>query len=175
MWTIKNFKDTFKFMIISILIWGFGYLLMYVTKWVIASIVLGKDYIVESLNKAKIRINGEVEYLNGSNIWIQDLRRNFNNINPIFYIRKKYIIYVLVPTITIIMLLINKYRNKDNSYLYVILLLGLIPYIRYVMMSNHSYYHFFFTFRIQLVTIIAFVLIILNNFKKSHKKNKKLE
>ena len=101
MWTIKNFKDAFKFMIISILIWGSGYLLMFVTKWVIASIVLGKDYIVESLNKAKIRINGEVEYLNGSNIWIQDLRRNFNNINPIFYIRKKYIIYVLVPTITI--------------------------------------------------------------------------
>ena len=36
----------------------------------------------------------------------------------------------------------------------------IIPYIRYIVLHNHSYVHSFFTYRAQMATIIAVVLIV---------------
>lgn len=168
---LRGFKDVLKLIVISVLIWGVSYIAMYITKWIIASIILHKNYLVEALEKGNIRISGEVRYLERSEMWIEAIRRNFNNLYPIFFIRKKYIIYILLPTILIISLLINnyKYKNKNNGYIYGLLIIGLLPYIRYILLTNHSCYHYIFTFRLQLVTIICFLLIIINTFIKKVK------
>ena len=171
---INNFKGIFKFIIISLVIWGIGYILMYFTKWIIASLVLGRNCVEEAMNRAMMRINGNAVYGESRNkLWVEAIQRNFNNLQPILYVKKKYIIYVLVPIITIIMLLINKYRNRNNNYLYGLLLIGLIPYIRYIIIVNHSCYHYFFTSRTQLVTAMAFILIVLNAFEKESRRKTK--
>ena len=162
---IKTLKDTLKFIIISILVWGIAYVGMYVAKWIIATIILHRDCINETIEKAHIRINGDVRYVEESKMWIEAIRRNFNNLYPIFFVRKKYIIYVSIPIIVLIILLIKKYQDdryktKQFIYLISILIIGLIPYIRYVLLTNHSCYHYIFTFRIQLATIMVFVLIV---------------
>ena len=167
---LLGFKDTFKFIIVSILIWSVSYIAMYIAKWVIASIVLNKNYIIEAIQKGKIRINGEVRYVEEGKMWIEAIRRNFNNLYPIYFIRKKIIIYVLLPVILIIFLLINNYRykNKYNGYIYGLLIIGLLPYIRYILLPNHSCYHYIFTFRLQLVTIVCFFAIIMQAFTKEN-------
>lgn len=166
---LGGFKEIIIFIIKSLIIWGLGYILMFVVKWIIASIVLGRNCIIEAIEKAEVRVNGQIGNIPNGKIWLEVIRKNFNNLQPIFYIRKKYIVYVLIPTITIIMLLINKYKNKTNTYVYSLIILGLIPYIRYSILLNHSYRHFFFTFRLQLVTVMAFVLVLLNVFKRKNK------
>lgn len=168
---LGNLKEIIIFIIKSLIIWGLGYMLMFIAKWIIASIILRRNCIVEAIEKAGVRINGDVVGLSSNKLWIGALKKNFDNLQPIFYVRKKYIIYVLIPTITIIMLLINRYKDKNMFYLYGMLILGLIPYIRYSILLNHSYRHYFFTFRLQLVTIMAFILIVLNVFERKRVKD----
>ena len=168
---LGNLKEIIIFIIKSLAIWGLGYILMFIAKWIIASIILGRNCIVEAIEKAEVRINGDVVGLSSNKLWIGVLKKNFDNLQPIFYVRKKYIIYVLIPTITVIMLLINGYKDKNMFYLYGMLVLGLIPYIRYSILLNHSYRHFFFTFRLQLVTIMAFILIVFNVFERKRVKD----
>lgn len=38
---------------------------------------------------------------------------------------------------------------------------GIIPYVRYLVLHNHSYVHFFFTYRAQAATIMALFFILL--------------
>ena len=174
---LTGFKDILKFIIASILIWGISYIAMYIAKWIIASIVLNKNYIIEAIQKGSTRINGEVRYVEEERMWIEAIRRNFNNLYPIYFIRKKFIIYILLPVILVIFLLINNYRhkNKYNGYIYGLLIIGLLPYARYILLPNHSCYHYIFTFRLQLVTIVCFFAIIMQAFVKKNKEGKELK
>lgn len=54
---LKNFKEGMKFIVISSILWGSGYVAMWCTKWVLASLILkinAMDYVLEN---AKLRIN----------------------------------------------------------------------------------------------------------------------
>ena len=46
------------------------------------------------------------------------------------------------------------------------LLVGIIPYIRYLVLANHSYLHCFFTFRAQFATVMALALILIYTTSK---------
>ena len=50
--------------------------------------------------------------------------------------------------------------NIDNKMILLYALVGLIPYMRYVVLHNHSYLHYFFTYRAQMATILAILLIL---------------
>ena len=38
--------------------------------------------------------------------------------------------------------------------------LGLVPYVRYLVLHNHAWLHCFFTYRAQLATVLAVVMIL---------------
>ena len=46
------------------------------------------------------------------------------------------------------------------------MLIALVPYIRYIVIRNHSYVHYFFVFRTQIIAIIAIVLAIVYSYDK---------
>lgn len=139
--------------------WGFGYVGMWMMKWLIASIVLSENvmpYVSEHIGE---RIGGDLgigllQYIFGA-IW--------NNIKCLFPFE-----YGVIGAFTGIALVIipvyvgyvyyGKHINKKCVILYT--LIGLIPYIRYAVLHNHSYLHCFFTYRAQMATILAVVLIL---------------
>lgn len=139
--------------------WGFGYVGMWMMKWLIASIVLSENvmpYVSEHIGE---RIGGDLgigllQYIFGA-IW--------NNIKCLFPFE-----YGVIGAFTGIALVIipvyvgyvyyGKHINKKCVILYT--LIGLIPYIRYAILHNHSYLHCFFTYRAQMATILAVVLIL---------------
>ncbi len=52
-------------------------------------------------------------------------------------------------------------RGSINGYLVTALsIMAIIPYIRFIVLHNHSYIHYFFTYRAQAATIMAIVLIV---------------
>lgn len=140
-------------------VWGFGYVGMWMMKWLIASIVLSENvmpYVSEHIGE---RIGGDLgigllQYIFGA-IW--------NNIKCLFPFE-----YGVIGAFTGIALVIipvyvgyvyyGKHINKKCVILYT--LIGLIPYIRYAILHNHSYLHCFFTYRAQMATILAVVLIL---------------
>lgn len=169
---IVTTKDTLKFIFTSLILWLIAYAGMYLAKWVLASIILNKNCIIEAIQDANIRINGEVRYLEKSEMWLQAIKRNFDTLNPIFFMRKKYYLYAMLPIIWIGILLINRHQGKKTSYLVSMSILALMPYLRYIALRNHSCYHFMFTFRLQLVTIIIVILFALQMFTKNKQQNK---
>ena len=67
-------------------------------------------------------------------------------------------------------------RNYSGTMILLCILLGLVPYLRYTVLENHAYLHYFFTYRAQLVTITALLFITyefgLKNLRKSLSKQK---
>lgn len=152
-------KNSFHITGKAVAAWGFGYVGMWMMKWLIASIVLSENvmpYVSEHIGE---RIGGDLgigllQYIFGA-IW--------NNIKCLFPFE-----YGIIGAFTGIALVIfpvyvgyvyyGKHINKKCVILYT--LIGLIPYIRYAVLHNHSYLHCFFTYRAQMATILAVVLIL---------------
>ena len=98
------------------LVWGFGYVGMWVMKWVMASLILGENvmpYVTEHIGE---RLYGDI------------------GVRQLTYICGWHILMYMLP--------------------------GLVPYIRYLVLHNHSYLHCFFTYRAQMATVLAIVLIL---------------
>jgi len=53
------------------------------------------------------------------------------------------------------------HKNRINKpWILLLLMIGAVPYIRYMVLSNHAYLHFFFTYRAQMAAIVALVMIL---------------
>lgn len=57
-------------------------------------------------------------------------------------------------------------KKKIEEVSKILLLIALIPYIRYLVMSNHSYSHYWFTFRAQISSVMALLLAVAVNLDK---------
>lgn len=150
--TVKN--------IVSIIImWGIGYAGMWVMKWILASFVIGESMLPYLTNNVAERLSGDIgigitEYLTGAVA---------NNIKCLFpYEYGITGIFAGIIVIVWIMYIIFVYRKKDicKSHVLIYLFLSFIPYIRYLVLHNHSYLHCFFTYRAQITVIVAVALIV---------------
>lgn len=169
---IDGFRKTLLFVFISLLLFTFGYAATFVAKWLLASVVLHINAFALSIKNMLFRINGA----SGINEWcIQTcnaLTLNSYMLLPLYLLRK----YIFVKNmdivfgITVLLFILFVcifFRKKDNSkYIYIILLLALLPYARYILLSGHSEYHFFFTHRAQFVTVMVVILIITEVIKE---------
>ena len=137
---------------------------MWFAKWEIASVVLKIDAINFVKDKAMIRINGDVMGLSLWETMIRAIKENFQTMYPINIIKKKgwIILSILVALLVALVLVIDKKNKEKMKYMLLMIIIGMIPYIRYIVLSNHSYRHSFFTFRSQLPTIISIILIFIN-------------
>ena len=57
--------------------------------------------------------------------------------------------------------MIYLFRSKqfDGKLLLLGLLIGAVPYLRYMVLENHAYLHYFFTYRAQLVTVTMLLYV----------------
>lgn len=138
--------------------WGCGYAGMWVMKWLMASAVLGENVLPYVSGHIEERLgNTEVaqwKYMPGA------LIRNLSCLFPL-----EYGALGAVTGIALLLLVIYigyVYHKEDICRNCVLLyaLVGLVPYLRYIVLLNHSYLHFFFTYRAQMATVVAVVLIL---------------
>ena len=162
-----NLKDNILFVIKSLAIWGTAYALMWAVKWLLASIILGESALPHVLGKAKRRVNGDLYNKTRNDMYSGAVLRNLYTLYPINIIKKPKEFIIPVATYLITQLLIIDYKNKRKiNFLLTMLFIGIIPYIRYLSLANHSYLHFFFTFRAQFATVMALALILLYTTSK---------
>lgn len=143
----------------AVLAWGCGYAGMWVTKWLLASVVLQENVMPYVSGSIGERLSGNIgigmlEYLWGA---------VFGNIKCLFPFEYGTVgmlagIAVLLFAIYIGYVYHKKKICKGHILLYVCI--GVVPYIRYLVLHNHSYLHCFFTYRAQMATILALVLIL---------------
>lgn len=148
-----------KLSVQSVLLWGTGYVGMWVSKWLIASVVLSENvmpYVTQHVNE---RIGGDV----GVSFISSMSGAVFRNVKCLFPFEYGGI----GVTAGILFLLYLSYRgyvyhckNMEKDLLVVCLLIAILPYVRYLLLHNHSYLHFFFTYRAQMGTILAILFIL---------------
>lgn len=173
----ENLKENLKFLIYSIILWGVGYFGMWIAKWVLASIVLNVNALDFVVDKALVRVNGVYEFEDIGEIYLEAIPKNIFALFPFNLIQDKLLL-VYFFAIAVIAFIVLKRNKKELKNIIPFLLIAFIPYVRYLVLANHSYRHYFFTFREQLPTIMCIILIFVygidkNKLKKQIKLNKK--
>ncbi len=142
-----------------IIAWAFGYVGMWLMKWGIASVVLQENVMPYIAGHIAERTLGNVG-LTGKFFVLETIRRNVSCLFPFTYGSLGG--YVGLFLVIVVVYIGYVYHKKQLSYkkIFLYLQLGFIPFIRYVVLLNHSYIHAFFTYRAQLATILALVMIL---------------
>ena len=130
-------------------LWAIGYALIFVSKWVIASIILNKDAVSLALEQILFRVNGSETY---PTTRLGALETN------IVYFYTPIITKILITISIIWAILFIIFRKKEiKNYKVIIPLIctAIIPYLWYIVFSGHSQIHSWFTNRIQAITVFA--------------------
>lgn len=150
--------DIFRNVTKTVIPWGCGYAGMWMMKWVMASVILGENVTPYVYANIEERMLGSV----GSR-WecsLASICRNVSCLLPYEYGSMGLLIGILLILLALYLGFVYRKKEVDKGRICIYLLIGLVPYIRYIVVLNHSYLHYFFTYRAQMATIIAIVLIL---------------
>ncbi len=154
------FKQELWFSFKNCALWFAGFILMWLAKWLTASIVLGENvmpYVQEHIDE---RLNGgignssEIHY-----IWTA-ITRNIKGIFPLDHGLGGMIAACIVIFVIVYMCFVYRRKKIDWRCILLYLLIGLVPYLRYTVLRNHSAMHEFFTFRAQMASVLAVLLSV---------------
>ena len=138
--------------------WCFGYIGLWGIKWIISSIVLGDNIIVNALGQILFRTSGAD--LSGDKVArIDVLILNFKDYsnNVIICICT---IAVLTEVVYVVMKNKKDYSVIDRSTVCELIILALIPMIWLMAKTNHSYIHHWMTHReLSVSFLVLFILV----------------
>lgn len=155
----KPWKKRFQEMGRDVCFWGFGYVGMWMTKWLLAAVALGENVMPY--------VTGHIEERIGGNMGIEPLKlllgaiiRNISCLFPVGYGTGGRLAGLVLLFLVAYIAYVYYKRPACPKELWLYALPGLVPYVRYSVLQNHSFLHFFFTYRAQLATVLAVVLIL---------------
>ena len=155
--------------------WGLGYALTWIAKWGITVVVLGVRYFWRTMSVVQYRLAGsEEEPLDRFGTIRRNLKAWMNVQDGGVITWSKIALLVLV--VVVILVLWKKLKDKKTVFACVpMLLVALYPYIWYLVMSNHSQIHFWYTYRAQLVTMFGGLVFIASILKTGQKEGTNTE
>ena len=154
--------------------WMSGYLMMFVLKLGLLTAVAGADVMKSSMDEGLLRLGGEVRTANISTAPVVGFGKQLSGAvwhnlaclypTPTGEMRPTG---VLIATVLIAAIgFAAVYLLHDRIDVKMFLPMGMVavlPYFRFLVLSNHSYLHFFITYRAQMVTIAVFAFYVYEN------------
>jgi hypothetical protein len=130
-------------MVVWGLLWVAGYGLTFLAKWFMATVVLGFGVLPGAFEAGLYRVGAE----------------DFTRWDALMD-NARLLPYNIIFLVALLFLVIGMIRSKRKFGVREILLLltALIPYVWYLVLANHSYQHFWFTYRLQAITICAVLM-----------------
>lgn len=177
---LKNFKGELWFCSKAAMLWGEAYSLMWISKWSLSSYILQYNTFTDAISNAQERVTGELAI----SLPRQCMEAVFRNIALLFPMNFAHtyvgviLIILGIGFIAFCYLFLYGKREKHFWFSYLLIMIGFIPYVRYLVLSSHSYMHYFFTYRAQLATITVLLYLVflktdINLIRKDIKKIKK--
>ena len=141
--------------------WGCGYLLTWITKWLIVDIFLNRNVIRSAIEQAIYRTVGNEDMPVGVTI-----AKNFVYAKDALFAA----VYMKIGY-EIIKLITGKNKKipkifTTQSIVYIII--SIIPIMWYIVLRNHSYRHEFFTYRDLMLSIVCLPISIFKYRKKEN-------
>ncbi len=167
-----SFKETIKFIILNTLLWGIGWGTTNLAKWVIVDILYDRNLVHKSIVQFIFRSQGS----NSENLsWYAGLQNNWK------YALKNTIEFIILLFIYVTFYVIKNYKNiKFNikeSIPY--LIISLMPIAWFLVMVNHTWFHYWFTWRNLIIFYIGIGTFLLKLFSTedvdSNKTKKEVE
>lgn len=157
----SSFKDLFKNVALFSFLWCFSFILSWVAKWGLTAIFTDYDSFGEAYYAMTMRSSQNV---GTEKITILDgVMRNVMGLSLFF-----------VCSIISVLILLSAFffRKKGLKVAVILLLIGLSPYLYYILLPNAVYLHYWFMYRIQAVSILSvfFSLYYLTDWEKIGRK-----
>lgn len=158
---LTTFSDGVRFSLPAGLLWLLSYVGTWGLKWGIGSLILHKNRFQSALSQASFRLNGAIDITDQGNVdattmLLQAIPRNLYYLFPFSYLGQHA---VPVICLTLFGIAFFYYMTRRGSHVNPLpLLLGIlacVPLLRYLILSNHSYIHCFFTYRALFATIFC--------------------
>lgn len=160
----KSFKDSLKFFLKSLIAFLLGYSLMWILKWLILIIIYKQspnDFLnthIEERGFSLVAVKKEP---------FNSIYDNLKLIVPFCYLNNSLVILITICYICYVIWLII--RKKIDSKGIILLLISIIPMLRYFVLYKHSIEHTFFTYRALLPSIMIWIYMF---FRKDDKYEK---
>lgn len=144
----------------SCITWAAGWALSLAVKLVIGTMVLGRDIIEDAFNQVAFRVNGnEDSQVSRLSAIIKNVYSSLPFSNVIGKGEKRAMIFIAIVYAVIFVAIIFlwvKYRRKSMWVTYLpVFAAALLPIAWFIVMAQHSQVHFFYTYRIMLITWFA--------------------
>lgn len=157
-------KGSWSIAVKGCMLWSIGYIGMWVLKWGIASVVLKENVMPYVMGHIGERLEGNVGRPIG-NFALAAIMRNLKCLFPYEYgISGAILVFAFIVSAVIVPVAMNKIRLRKTinwNMVLMLFLLGMVPFLRFAVMRNHSFIHFFFTHRALASTALALCFIIL--------------
>ena len=143
-------------------LWGTGYVAMWVMKWAFAAVILKRD--VMPYVKSSIALHlGLSDQLSLPQLWMKSIRMNVRNLFFFNYgligaVLTLFLFFCLV-FLPILSGRISLKKQIQKKWVVLYLIIGMIPYIRFLVLSSHSAVHGWFTYRAQAASIMAIIFV----------------
>lgn len=149
----------------GIVMWLVGYIGMWSGKWIIASLLTRENIIENAINSMLYRTGTST----GVEGWDFSWKGLFiGNSNWIFGENAiLFKMFIIIFFATVVFLIISKkvVIRLNRQFIITMLFFCFIPIGRYVVVSNHSFIHSFFTYRECIVAIMAIMCTIVNSIE----------
>lgn len=153
-----------KYIIITSIAFGFGYLMMWVGKWIVSWIFGVKTIWSDAFETIEKRCGG-VENLSSLQVKIETIKRNIEMI-----INKPMILFLLMIIVVAAVLIKKKgFESLEKIFnkLTLCFVISLYPIFWYLFATNHSYIHYMFTFRELFISVFAVFVGLLSLSKRN--------
>lgn len=148
----KDFKTSLVFFLKSLIAFLLGYSLMWILKWLILVIVYKKvptDFLNSHIEERGFSL---IDVKKG---FFNSIYNNLKLIVPFCYLNNSLVILMIICyTCYIIWLIIKK---KLSNRRIILLLISIVPMIRYFVLYRHSIDHTFFTYRALLPSVMIWI------------------
>lgn len=142
-----------------IVLWGVGYAGMWVLKWGLAAAVLGEDvmpYVAEHIAERSI---GNLDGPEDANI-LAAVWKNISCLFPFGYGEAGLIAAIVLMLGAAYVCFVYRRKGAVRSNIIIYAVIGAIPLLRYAVLMNHAFLHYFFSYRALAGTMLALCLII---------------
>ncbi len=153
-------KYHFPEMILFSSAWGIGYAGMWACKWILATAFTDENVFLDAwLNFA--HRSADNAYLQNFNLWDIILK------NVRYFISSPAIWLFLICFVICIVMLFQQKKYPQKEKIFACLFVGVLPFLWYAVLKNHSWVHAFMTNKDLSLTITAFLAFIMPyNIKK---------
>lgn len=150
-----SLKEKVKLLFSLSFMWACGYLGMWGLKWVLSSIILGENIIQDAVNSARFRTSVSLGELS----WTR-----WDTISKIlrFIQLKTYYVLFAVPLCYGVIKAVKNHSRVNWRDGILCGLISMMPFAWYIVLNNHSYIHYVFTFRSMGVAVFALSCFFVN-------------